>query len=298
MKLIVNGRDFTSLCVEVTLEDNIYASAAALTARIVFENHDGYLPPVFAYCGDEVTLEDDGVIFKGTVVRVEVNGKAGYFKVNALEKSHLLSKNDVYGVFSSSAAGNARKAIESVGLTAGKLESKTCRGFASYGGMTAKEVIDVSYGEGYFAQWDGDAVSIMKVGGKETMLSPSMIFDIQSVESVENMVNEVSLTNSKNRVIYNTESNEDIRKYGKYHKYRQITKNQSAQAVAKEMLEGIRKTASVKMGGHFALKKGWMVSFDLERYGLVGRYVIESVLHSVRGGVHLTEIEVKHESLL
>ena len=63
MKLIINGRDFTSLCVGLALEDNIYSSAASLTAQIVFENHDGYLPPVFAYCGDEVTLEDGDVIF-------------------------------------------------------------------------------------------------------------------------------------------------------------------------------------------------------------------------------------------
>ena len=298
MKLIINGRDFTSLCVGLALEDNIYSSAASLTAQIVFENHDGYLPPVFAYCGDEVTLEDGDVIFRGSIIRVEVNGKAGCFMVNAVEKSHLLSKNDVYGIFSSNAAQNARKAIESVGLTAGRLEGKTCRGFASYGGMTAKEVIDASYGDGYFVRCDGDAVSIMRAGSEEIGLNGSMIFDIRSVESVENMVNKVSLTNSKNRVIYNTESYEDVRKYGKYHKYRQITRNQSASAVAKEMLEGIRKTAKLQMGGQFKLRKGWAVSFDLERYGLVGRYVIESVRHRVADGVHTTEIEVKHESLL
>ena len=298
MKLIINGRDFTSLCVGLTLEDNVYSSAASLTAQIVFENHDGYLPPVFAYCGDEVTLEDGDVIFRGSIIRVEVNGKAGYFKVNAVEKSHLLSKNDVYGIFSSNAAQNARKAIESVGLTAGRLEGKTCRGFASYGGMTAKEVIDASYGDGYFVRCDGDTVSIMRAGSEEIGLNGSMIFDIRSVESVENMVNKVSLTNSKNRVIYNTESYEDVRKYGKYHKYRQITRNQSASAVAKEMLEGIRRTAKLQMGGQFKLRKGWAVSFNLERYGLVGRYVIESLRHRVADGVHTTEIEVKHESLL
>ena len=31
MKLIINGRDFTSLCVGLTLEDNVYSSAASLT---------------------------------------------------------------------------------------------------------------------------------------------------------------------------------------------------------------------------------------------------------------------------
>ena len=58
MKLIVNGRDFTALCTELTLEDNIYAASAVLTAQVVFENHDGYLPPIFAYCGNEVVLEE------------------------------------------------------------------------------------------------------------------------------------------------------------------------------------------------------------------------------------------------
>lgn len=298
MKLIVNGRDFTALCTELTLEDNIYAASAVLTAQVVFENHDGYLPPIFAYCGNEVVLEDKGEIFRGNIIEVNVAGKECVFEITAVEKSNLLAKNDVFGIFSSSAAANGRKVLSQVGLSAGNLPAKTCRSFASYGGMTAKEVIDMSYGEGYFVDFEGGKVHIRKVGEGEIALSGSMIFDIRSAESIADMVNMVSLTNSKHRVIYNTKSNDDIEKYGKYHKYRQITRNESSSAVAKEMLQGMKRSAKILMGGELGVKKGRMVEFNLARFGLEGRYAIESVRHSVSGGVHTTEIEVKHESLL
>lgn len=298
MKLIVNGRDFTSLCVGLTLEDNIYAASAVLTARIVFENHNGYLPPLFAFCGDDVVLEDKGQVFRGCVSEVEVIGKEGVFEITAYDKGHLLAKNDVYGIFSSNCVENARKALRQAGLAAGELPDKRCRSFVSYGGMTAKAVIDESYGEGYFTEYEGDRLNVCKVGERSVGLSPSMMFDIRSVESVDDMVNMVSLTNSKHRVIYNTESSEDINKYGKYHKYRQISRNESGAQVARSMLKGVHKSASVIMGGEFALKKGRSVVFDLERYGLVGSYIIESVRHEITDGVHTTGIGVRHGSIL
>ena len=298
MKLIAAGRDFTSLCVGLTLEDNIYAASKVLSADIVFENHDGYLPPVFAYCGDEVVLEDGGEVFRGNVTSVKVRGKDGIFTITAFEKSHLLARNDVYGFFSSSCAESARKAVSQCGLAYGDMPYKTCRSFASYGGMTAKEVIDECYGEGYFIEYAGGKVCIRKAGEREIALSPGMIFDIRSAESAHEMVNEVSLTDSKHRVIYNTKSNSDIEKYGKYHKYRQISRNESSTAVGKAMMKGIVRRADIVMGGEFKVTKGSLVSFSLARYGLEGKYLIESVLHSIKDGVHLTEIGVKHESIL
>ena len=298
MKLVVAGRDFTSLCVGLTLEDNIYAASKVLCADIVFENHDGYLPPVFAYCGDQVVLSDGVEVFRGNVIEVEVMGKEGIFSITAHEKSHLLARNDVCGFFSTSCADNARKAVSQCGLECGDMPYKTCRSFASYGGMTAKEVIDECYGEGYFVECDGSRVSVRKAGESEIALSAGMIFSIRSEESIMEMVNEVSLTDSKHRVIYNTKSNSDIKKYGKYHKYRQISRNESGAAVAKAMLKGLVRRADIVMGGELRVKKGSLIRFDLARYGLEGRYLIESVLHSVRDGVHLTEIGVKHESIL
>lgn len=290
----------TSLCVGLNMEDNIYACAAVLHGSIVFENHDGYLPPVFVYCGDEAVLSDSGKeIFRGRVIEVGVTGRQGVFSFTAYEDSHRLAKNDVYGIFSSSAAANARKAIEQAGLSADELPYKICRAFACYGGMTAKEVIDECYGDGYYVDMRNGKAGVYKVGHDEVGLSNEAVFDIVSKSSVGDMVNFVSLTNSKHSVIYNTKSNDNINKYGKYHKYYQISKNVSPAGYAEAAMRGIVDKADVTVTGDLGLSKGCLVSFDLERYGLSGKYLIESVRHTVTGGVFTSEIGViKYGSLL
>lgn len=300
MTLTVGGRDLTSLCVSLDIKDNIYSCSSVMSCSIVFENHDGYLPPIFVYCGDEAVLTDnEEVIFKGMVLEVGVVGKDGIFSFEAYEDSHRLAKNQVYGIFSCSASENARRAIEACGLKAGALPNESCRPFNSYGGLTAKRVIDECYGDGYYIGMKDGFVGVYKTGRSEIGLNSEVIFNIVSKSSARDMVNFVSLTDSKDRVIYNTKSSKDISKYGQYRKYSQISQNTDAASYAKAALRGLIDKADITASGDFRLKKGCLVTFDLERYGLVGGYVIESVRHKVSGGIFISEIGVvKHGSIL
>lgn len=296
MRVIAGNRDVTSLCIDIRLAESIASPSRVMTFSVAFENNKGYLPETECKIGDIARLiSNDAVIFQGIIMKNEVFGKSGYFTLTAFERASTLANNDIYGVFGQDARENAKKAANCVGMSLKSVPYKLCTPFASFGGITALEVIKRAYGKGYYIKAEGCDMEILRLGKEKCRIDRERIIDIGSLSDASHMINSVRLTNSRGEIVYNTKSNNLIKKYGKFEKIYQIAPNVSYDGYGMEKLKGELFQGELTFIGNFAIERGFSTSLALKSFCLDGEYIITDVIHIIKRGIHLTKIKVERE---
>lgn len=293
MKLVIGGNDFTSLCEYMTLESDISWAADVLTCRIIFENHDGYLPPVYAKTGDDVRLYDgENTVFSGEAVSVTTYGADGVFEVQAMERSHVLAKSHVKGYFEG--REGLERAFSQAGITLKSCPALSYAPFSSRGGLTAWDVFKKAAGDSCYLRY-GSAADIIKKGTTVYSADSSSIISIVSKDDAEDICSKAVVVGYGGRELYSASDKALSEKYGQVTKYITAARNADGKSLAQSALKGEIKRAEVTLIGTFVPQKGGKTDFFLERYGLSGRYDIVNVLHTAEEGVLLTTLTAERE---
>ncbi|KNF07174.1 hypothetical protein CLPU_22c00260 [Gottschalkia purinilytica] len=143
-----------------------------------------------------------------------------------------------------------------------------------------------------------DVIEKGTIVAKKELDSREDIMSSQYSESIENMINQIVITDDKGNVINYSSNTEWIKNYGLLQEIYQKEDEKDPNIVAKNMLNDIEREASVEALGYMDCMAGNAVKIRDSSTGLVGLFYIDNDTHTFENGQHTMSLGLNFENIM
>ncbi len=296
MRIVVNDKDITNLCVNATWSGDIDERSRSLSFTYLY-NPKISMPLVKVEIGNSINLFDDKnrLLYVGVVTEVASSLSGSDVSVTSRDVLWYLGKNKVAGVYTGSAEAITRKILDEFGISVGNLESIAVdKTVISTGDKTIYKAISEAYGEDYYIVALGEKVEVRKKGSEvvAVLSGKANLIDASYKKSMEDMVNRVIVLNDDNGKVFEISAEENL-KYGILQEVIKAEKDKDVSVSAKEKLVGIKDDSTITATGNFDVISGKAVIIQDTSNGFTGKFLVTSDSHSFSGGEHTMNLTVE-----
>lgn len=296
MNLYLKGQRLNEVLAELSLSKSRGEAAATLSAVVLSAAADTFFPGLTLALGDGVTLSDDsGTCFSGGVQEVRRTPETVSF--TAYDRGIYLTRNELYGVFSGSAAHIVAQVAAQLGIPLGTVNAPA--GFQTIvtsAGDTAYDILRRAVGDHREIAVVGDALCIGAESASPVALQKERVLSVESVGSIGEMVNRaVVLQRGTVTPLAQAQDAAALEAYGQFQTTR-ASSGDSPQDQAAAALRGVAYTARLTVMGDLALRCGGAVTLAAPEWGLEGAFSITGVEHRWKAGIFTTGLALERES--
>ena len=296
MRIVVNDKDITNICVNATWSGDIDERSRRLNFTYLY-NPKISMPLVKVEIGNSINLFDDKnrLLYVGVVTEVASSLSGSDVSVTSRDVLWYLGKNKVAGVYTGSAEAITRKILDEFGISIGNLESVAVdKTVISTGDKTIYKAISEAYGEDYYIVAVGEKVEVRKKGGEvvAVLSGKANLIDASYKKSMEDMINRVIVLNDDNGKVFEISAEENL-KYGILQEVIKAEKDKDVSVSAKEKLVGIKDDSTITATGNFDVISGKAVIIQDTSNGFTGKFLVTSDSHSFSGGEHTMNLTVE-----
>ena len=296
MKIIVNNKDITNLCVNATWSGDIDERSRSLSFTYLY-NTKISMPLVKVEIGNSINLFDDKnrLLYVGVVTEVSSSLSSSDVSITSRDVLWYLGKNKLAGVYKGSAETITRKILDEFVIPVGKLESTSVdKTIISTGDKTIYKAISEAYGEEYYIVAVGEKVEVRKKGSEVVAVisGKANLIDANYKKSMEDMINRVIVINDDNGKVFETSAEENL-KYGILQEVIKAEKDKDVAISAKEKLAGIKDASNITAMGNFDVISGKAVIIQDTSNGFTGKFLVTGDSHSIGGGEHTMALTVE-----
>ena len=296
MRIVVNDKDITNICVNATWSGDIDERSRSLNFTYLY-NPKISMPLVKVEIGDSINLFDDKnrLLYVGVVTEVVSSLSGSDVSVTSRDVLWYLGKNKVAGVYTGSAETIARKILDEFGIPVGNLESVAVdKTVISTGDKTIYKAISEAYGEDYYIVALGEKVEVRKKGSEvvAVLSGKANLIDASYKKSMEDMVNRVIVLNDDNGKVFEISAEENL-KYGILQEVIKAEKDKDVSVSAKEKLVGVKDDSTITATGNFDVISGKAVIIQDTSNGFTGKFLVTSDSHNFSGGEHTMNLTVE-----
>lgn len=296
MRIVVNDKDITNICVNATWSGDIDERSRSLNFTYLY-NPKISMPLVKVEIGDSINLFDDKnrLLYVGVVTEVASSLSGSDVSVTSRDVLWYLGKNKVAGVYTGSAEAITRKILDEFGISVGNLESIAVdKNVISTGDKTIYKAISEAYGEDYYIVALGEKVEVRKKGSEvvAVLSGKANLIDASYKKSMEDMINRVIVLNDDNGKVFEISAEENL-KYGILQEVIKAEKDKDVSVSAKEKLVGIKDDSTITATGNFDIISGKAVIIQDTSNNFTGKFLVTSDSHSFSGGEHTMSLTVE-----
>lgn len=296
MRIVVNDKDITNICVNATWSGDIDERSRSLNFTYLY-NPKISMPLVKVEIGNSINLFDDKnrLLYVGVVTEVASSLSGSDVSVTSRDVLWYLGKNKVAGVYTGSAEAITRKILDEFGISVGNLESIAVdKNVISTGDKTIYKAISEAYGEDYYIVALGEKVEVRKKGSEvvAVLSGKANLIDASYKKSMEDMINCVIVLNDDNGKVFEISAEENL-KYGILQEVIKAEKDKDVSVSAKEKLVGIKDDSTITATGNFDIISGKAVIIQDTSNNFTGKFLVTSDSHSFSGGEHTMSLTVE-----
>ena len=296
MRIVVNDKDITNICVSATWSGDIDERSRSLNFTYLY-NPKILMPLVKVEIGNSINLFDDKnrLLYVGVVTEVASSLSGSDVSVTSRDVLWYLGKNKVAGVYTGSAEAITRKILGEFGISVGNLESIAVdKNVISTGDKTIYKAISEAYGEDYYIVALGEKVEDRKKGSEvvAVLSGKANLIDASYKKSMEDMVNRVIVLNDENGKVVEISAEENL-KYGILQEVIKAEKDKDVSVSAKEKLVGVKDDSTITATGNFDVISGKAVIIQDTSNGFTGKFLVTSDSHNFSGGEHTMNLTVE-----
>lgn len=296
MRIVVNDKDITNLCVNATWSGDIDERSRSLSFTYLY-NQKISMPLVKVEIGNSINLFDDKnrLLYVGVVTEVASSLSGSDVSVTSRDVLWYLGKNKVAGVYTGSAEAITRKILDEFGISIGNLESVAVdKNVISTGDKTIYKAISEAYGEDYYIVAVGEKVEVRKKGSEvvAVLSGKANLIDASYKKSMEDTINRVIVLNDDNGKVFEISAEENL-KYGILQEVIKAEKDKDVSVSAKEKLVGIKDDSTITATGNFDIISGKAVIIQDTSNNFTGKFLVTSDSHSFSGGEHTMSLTVE-----
>jgi len=302
--------DISELVTSITWSGDYQQAARRLEVSIVASPTDYYLPKVNVALGNMLKLlTDDGKeLFRGYVFYRERTTLG--VKLTAYDGLVYLTKSKgTYNFKKMTAEAITKKVAGDFGIQVGELASTGIVQSFIADSQRIYDIIMQAYsgaskqnGKKYMPIMKNGKLNVIekgKVKVKYLLSSDMNIQDASYSESIEDMINRVRIYDENKKLVGTVENAEWVKLYGVLQDAYVKEKGKDAQTVAKSMLKGVERSASL-MGvlGNVECITGYAVTVKEPYTGLNGLFYIDNDTHTWQDGQYTMSLGLNFQNVM
>lgn len=307
MKIIHKTTDITELVSTATWSGDKSQAARVLEFEMISSPTDKNIPHINFKMGDMVLLRDKNnkEMFRGYVFGKEKSINNDTMSITAYDGLiYLLKSKGTYNFKNMTPGGITRRLCRDFGIPEGNIinGSPISRIFDAESIyniiMTAYTLESARTGKQYMPIMDKGKLSVIEKGkkvAKYELDTKTSITDATYGESMENSINRVKMYDEDNKYLGEVKLDgvpgilQDVYKKAE---------GENAREMAKAMLKGIERTASLEALGDFDCITGNAVVIKEPYTGLSGLFYIDSDEHIFENGQHMMRLGLAFENIM
>ena len=304
--------DITQLVPTITLSGDYQQCARTLEFGILSSPTDGNLPAATCELGNAVTLrEGENVLFSGTIFTRQKSTEGSTIDITCYDRGIYLKRNEaVYKFSGMTPEAITRRICADFSIPIGKLASTGVKINRNFVGVSLYRIIQTAYtmasnktGKKYQIRFNGNELDIIEKGiSKEATLITGGVNLISSstTESIEDMINQVKIYNSKDKFVGYQDNSEAIRLYGLLQSILRQSENEDAVAEAKKMIaeNGVSQKITIENLGDISNLTGGSVVVQEPYTGVYGLFYIDSDVHTWKNGQYYNKLVINFQNLM
>lgn len=281
MKIFHKGKDISTLVKKITWSGSRMQVARKLVFDYVQDDRDPNVPVLVINNGETVFGydEENNIIFRGNVFDVEKNRQNSNVRITAFDNLFILSKSKTTKKF--------------VNITAEDITTAICRELGVKVGNLIKT------GEKYHPIMNNDQLDIILKGTLiENYVADSRSNMTESTykESIENMINQIMITDQQGNMTGYKRNDEWINKYSMIQDVYKTDPNKDTNKEVEAMLKGPDRSGSLTLIGDYRVKSSY--SIEIRDSLNAGKFWVKSDVHTFQNGNHMMKIELEFENMM
>ncbi len=304
--------DISRLCASMQLSGNYRQCCRTLTLDILVSAYDKSLPQVYFPLGGTVRLYvDEKCAFYGHVFTKNKSTDSGTMTVTCFDRGIYLKQNAAtYNFKGKTPEAIAQRVCADFGISVYGVTATGVRICRKYADVSLYSILESAYtlasqqtGDKYFLRFVGGALGIFIKGQNTTrkLLAAGVNLAVANyAESIESMVNRVSIYDSNDNFVKSVSDADAIRLYGLMRQIVRQSKDEDATAEANKMLEegGVSRTVTVTVLGDIGLVTGEAVTVREPFTGLNGLFWIDGDTHIWAKGIWTTKLTLNFRNMM
>jgi hypothetical protein len=316
MKIILTNSsgdiDITNFAVNPTWSGDYTQCARSFEFGLLSSESDKNIPQIWSDLGHLVRLyEGEELLFYGYIFSRQRSTDGNTIDIKCRDRGIYLKKNQgVYNFTGITPEDITQKICADFGIKVLSLAKTSISVSRVFLGATLYDIIMTAYteaskvnGKKYGLIFRGDALEVFE----KTVTSSSLIFSGESnlisasySESIENMVNRVTIYNKDDKFVKNLDSKDLINLYGVMQAYVKQTKDDNKEYDAQKTLrdKGIERKVTIENIGDTRCITGESVIVKEPYTGLDGSFFIDSDTHTWKNGLYFNKLTLNFDSIM
>ena len=304
--------DISQLVPTITLSGDYQQCARTLEFGILSSPTDGNIPVVICGLGNGVTLmQDDRVLFSGVIFARQKSTESSTIDVTCFDYGIYLKRNEaVYKFTNLTPEAITKRICTDFKISVGNLASTGVKISRNFVGVSLYKIIQTAYtlasnstGKKYQIRFEGTKLNVIEKGvTDETLIlaGGSNLMSAATTESIENMINQVKIYNSKDKLIKTQNDSEAINLYGLLQSYLRQSGNEDATSEAKKIIEdsGVSQKITVENLGNISNITGGAVVVQEPYTGVYGLFYIDSDVHTWKNGRYYNKLVINFQRIM
>ena len=262
--------------------------------------------------GSAVLFRDDGkTLFDGYIFTRQKGTGDSVIDLTAFDRGIYIKRNEaVYKFKNTTPEAITKRICEDFGIEVGEIAVTDVKVSRNFIGVSLYKIIQTAYTlaaettkEAYQIRFIGKKLSVIKKGVNAdtvTIAGGSNLMSVSTTESIEEMINQVVIYDSNDKLVGTQSDASLIKLYGLLQSYLKQSKDEDSTAKAKKMLEdnGVSQKITVENLGDIRCLTGNSVVVQEPYTGVYGLFYIDGDTHTWKNGQYFNKLTLNFKRIM
>lgn len=313
--LITNSKgtiDIMQLVQSITWSGNYQQCARVLEFGLISSPTDRKIPVIECELGNGVVfMQDNRILFDGYIFERQKDTESSVINITCYDRGIYLKRNEAtYKFTNMTPEAIAKRVAADFGIEVGSIAATGVKISRNFIGVNLYRIIQTAYtlasektGKKYMIRFDGAKMNVIeKTVTDETLIieGGSNLMSASTTESITNMINQVAIYNTDDKLVGTQKDAEAIKLYGLLQSYLRQSDGKDATAKAKKLIEdnGVSQKITIENLGNIANITGGTVVVREPYTGFYGLFYIDEDVHTWKLGQYYNKLVVNFRNIM
>lgn len=262
--------------------------------------------------GNAISFIYDGeTLFQGYVFERQKHSESSIINITCYDKGIYLKRNQkTYKIKEMTPEAITKKICQDFGIEIGSIAQTNIKISRNFIGSNLYQIIQTAYilaseqnGKKYLTYFLGSKLMVIEKKVNENTIivtGGSNLMSASTSESIANIINQVAIYDSKDKLVSIQKNQDSINSYGLFQSYLKKEKNQDVTKKAKKLMDdnGVTQKITIENLGNVANITGNTIVVKEPYTGVYGTFFIDNDIHTWKNGQYYNKLIINFRNIM